>query len=396
MLVQAGDSFAGRVAMQLGAQRWRRRARCAHLIIPTAGGGNIGDQAMLDALIQGANMESVVVVPDSGRFSTQDYDSNRVAVRVIRQLFGRPGPGRLWACYRLGRIIGCSRAVSVIGADIMDGGYSSRESLLRLDILAVGASRGARCAVTGFSWNGHADRRIVRALRSIAPAVRLVARDPHSVTRLNEDGINVVRGSDLAFTLGSESDEAHFDDWRSQTSADYVVLNVSGLLASPHLLAEAQLVLDGLLSRKLRVVVLPHVIRGGDDDLSASIKMLADRRDDSTQVYLVDRLLTPAQVRGVVGGAQLVISGRMHLAILALTTNTEPVVFSSQGKVSGLLQLFDIEHNLVEPKTFSAAALLDRVEEIRAVPTKVGVHLPTVQALARKNFGHLVERGAHA
>ena len=63
----------------------------------------------------------------------------------------------------------------------------------------------------------------------------------------------------------------------------------------------------------------------------------------------VDVQLSPAEVRGLAAGAQVVITGRMHLAIMSMSSGVPAITFSTHGKVSGLMRLFGVDELCVEP-----------------------------------------------
>jgi polysaccharide pyruvyl transferase WcaK-like protein len=106
-------------------------------------------------------------------------------------------------------------------------------------------------------------------------------------------------------------------------------------------------------------------------------------------VVLVTRVLEPAEVRGLAAGAALVLTGRMHLAILALTQGTPVVVLRTRGKVEGLARMFGLEPYTLDPvpgvggEVGGALAALLVDTTLRA---RIGERLPSVRALAQRPF----------
>ncbi|MBM4497031.1 hypothetical protein GS426_20150 [Rhodococcus hoagii] len=55
---------------------------------------------------------------------------------------------------------------------------------------------------------------------------------------------------------------------------------------------------------------------------------------------------------------------RMHLGILALSAGIAPVIFSTQGKVEGVMKLFGLRELVVEPGPEMGAAVVAAVNLI--------------------------------
>src|SRR5215203_4033620 len=90
---------------------------------------------------------------------------------------------------------------SVIGADVMDGGYGFRSSTNRANLARRMAEIGVDCRILGFSWNASPDPRALSAVRrAAASGVATILRDPRSAGRAQSDGIEPVdEAADLVF-----------------------------------------------------------------------------------------------------------------------------------------------------------------------------------------------------
>ena len=156
------------------------------------------------------------------------------------------------------------------------------------------------------------------------------------------------------------------------------------------------MIITALLDAGLRVVLLPHVVRHSGDD-AAACRAVFDRfsaeagRDG--RVVLVNRLLTPAEVRGLCAGASIVLTGRMHLAVQAMYHRVPAVALSTQGKVSGMMRLFGTQELCVEPGIGLAERMVPVVLAVLARPdeyhARLAAQLPEVQRLAALNFALL-------
>ncbi|QPG69702.1 polysaccharide pyruvyl transferase family protein [Mycolicibacterium mucogenicum] len=367
-----------------------------HLLIPTVGKGNIGDQAMLEAFLANTTWSVTVVVEHNDGHAVPVSAAERVRKVVMPELFTTRPWVRSRIRPRLASLIASHATLSVIGADVMDGGYGSVQSIIRFGMLCMGNEVGTPNRALGFSWNGAPPREVKRALGLSQPRSLLCLRDPHSLARIRMAGdYNVIPTADMVFTLNTMEPYDRIRSWRSaQGDRALVIINVSGILARNGVdSSEYVEVIRHLLRRGCSVVLLPHVIRAGDDDLTAC-GAVAAQLDASAHVHLVRDLLSPAQVAWLAAQATAILTGRMHLSILSLNHGVPSAVLSTQGKVSGLMELFDIPELTIEPQAgFAAQALsvLDRILDDPKIRLRVSSALPRVRELADKNFAGLEE-----
>jgi polysaccharide pyruvyl transferase WcaK-like protein len=110
-------------------------------------------------------------------------------------------------------------------------------------------------------------------------------------------------------------------------------------------------------------------------------------------VILVNRLLTPAEVRGLCAGAEIVLTGRMHLAVQAMFHEVPAVALSTQGKVAGMMRLFDTQELCIEPGAGLARRMIPVALSVLAdrerYRDRLAARLPEVRRLAALNFSGL-------
>jgi polysaccharide pyruvyl transferase WcaK-like protein len=367
-----------------------------HLLVPTVGKGNIGDQAMFEAFLQNTTWPVTVLVGHGDGHEVPVHSLDRVRKVVIPQLFST----RPWIRHsirrRLTDLIASHATLSVIGADIMDGGYGSAESTIRVGMLCIGNEVGTPSRVLGFSWNGAPSWAVHRTLGLSQPNSLLCVRDPHSLARLRAEGtFNIIQTADTVFTLRSVEPYEQIRPWlAAEAGRTLVIVNVSGILARNGVSASEYVgIIRHLVARECSVALLPHVIRAGDDDL-ASCRAVTAELGHSTHVHLVEDLLSPGQIAWLAAQASAVLTGRMHLSILALSQRVPPAVLSTQGKVSGLMELFEIPELALEPDrgfARSAIAALDLILDDPTIRLRVERSLPQVRKLAVQNFSGLEE-----
>jgi polysaccharide pyruvyl transferase WcaK-like protein len=187
--------------------------------------------------------------------------------------------------------------------------------------------------------------------------------------------------SDMVFTASRRESSAE----RVSLSDDpYIILNASGLIPFAPLAADYGALFEWAHAHDLRVVVLPHVRRAGADDGPVCEAMF--REFGSSQDLLVDRTLSPDEVRALACDAQFVVTGRMHLAVMALSCGVPAATLATVGKVEGLYELFELPRLAVSPKPGFSAAVIGALCESHDLRTKVGDHVRRVVSLARRNF----------
>ena len=358
-----------------------------HVLLAPAGGGNIGDQALVEAFIENADGRITVV----SRRAT-DYllpDGPRVRLLPLFSLVYGDLVGHVRDVRVLARTLRTATSFSVVGADVMDGGYGFRASTNRANLARRVAQIGIDSRILGFSWNAAPHPSALAAVRSAARSgVDTIIRDPRSAERARADGIApVVDGADIVF-LARSVDDASAAEWADSVASPLALVNFSGLVPAG---AGLQPYVDVVLALRARghgVLLVPHVSRPGADDLPLC-RAVADRFADDHDVVLVDRLLTPAAIRGLAGRARVTVTGRMHLAVMSLMHGTPAVTVATQGKVEGLMELVGTPGLCVAASDVTgslarvAAETADAADELSA---RISSRLPSVRALAARNL----------
>lgn len=409
-LTLAGRGTAGRGT---AGRRAVSAARPVDLLVTTVGNGNIGDQAMfeaalgklgkLDKLGTTPGGRIIAVVPSADAFTVPPAYADQVTLVELPALTDGNLLTAGLARRRLTSYFPTARSLTVIGADVMDGGYQGREAALRLLALELGARAGLDCRVLGFSWSAHPDPYVLQRFRDLDQDVQLFARDAVSRERMGGAGIGGVGlAADIVFTHRIDPVSTPFGDWARSQQDDarrVAVVNVSGLVlkrlsrsgGALTYLDEMAETVRRLIARDWSVVLVPHVVRAGDDDLDAC-RQVHDRLQDAATapfVTLADRLLSPAEVLGIVTHADVVVSARMHLGILTLSSGRPCVLFDTQGKVEGLMREFGLSDCVLAPAETTADRLVAMVDTARAVARDTDAlptGLATMTAKAELNF----------
>ena len=369
--------------------------------------GSKGDEAMLQACVG----ELSSMAPERA-FAI--LVGTPEAAQVARQNGWQPLP--LWKLQLRELLSALQRfqpdAFLMLGADIMDGFYSPLYAARRLVIADLLARRGIRTSVLGFSFNRRPARQLIGLFDAVGSAVTLNIRDAASLARFSAQSRAPARlVADVAFLLrpdSASSSVVEVRQWAARQRAQgrrVIGFNVHPMLFSgaadasavPRLIENSASVLAQLLARAaISLVLIPHDYRGklGDDEclrpLNSALRSLyADR------VIYPNQPLSAAELKGLVGELDGVVTGRMHLAIAALGMGVPAAGIAYQDKFQGLFQHFGFSERMVlqaadalrpEPLT---AALNDFLEELPQLRRQVGAKLEGVRSAARQNLAGL-------
>lgn len=330
-----------------------------HVLIAPPGAGNIGDQAMVEAYVAAVrDLPTIVITRYVDDIVLPADLAEKAQIIALPSLLHGAGAEHRRDIRRVGALLAEAATLSIVGADIMDGVYSLRSSVRRSSIAAGAAAAGIDTTVLGFSWNAAAPGAAWRALKAAgASGARLLTRDPASSSRLRDAGVRgIVDTADIVFTDDRRDDAVAAEILRG-VAGPFALVNVSGLIArSVDQVPEYAALLRELRRRGLFVVLVPHVLRSTADDLAAC-RAVADAASGDG-VVLIERALAPSTIRALARRAELTVTGRMHLAIMSLAQGVPAITLATQGKVEGLMRLFEWPELCVTPRTGMAQELI--------------------------------------
>lgn len=353
------------------------------VLIAAPGGGNIGDQALLEAVLETTDAPFSVVVRNATDVQIPATFAERVELVVLPDLLYGEGDARIRDLDRLSALLTDAGGLWVIGADIMDGRYALRASVRRATLAQAAAERGLDARILGFSWSG-APR--VAARRAVVAATRAGAvpylRDPLSARRAITDGFaGPVEVADIVFAATARQAPPLVKPTRP-----YAIVNASGLVARKvDQTRELVQVVRRLGDEGLEVVILPHVSVPSSDDFVPCRALQA--ASAGTRVRLVETILEPAQVRALARDAECVVTGRMHLAVMAMSQGVPAITLATQGKVEGLMELLGTPELCVEPRAGCGTEILAALDVVlpddSATRAALARNVPDVIELAR-------------
>lgn len=381
--------FVHRMLM-LGSWPWFRvtrippETRSGIVIVCPPGGGNIGDQALVESAAWNVDEPVTLIVRAESNIEIPRWLAARGIVKIAlpRLLYGMTF-AHLMDVVRFIAIARRSTSVMIIGADIMDGRYSAMASLNRWSLALLARSSGANTSVLGFSWNSSPHASCETGLLKADESISLWLRDPVSHRRVKALGAkNAKQCSDIVFAHPARELPLEFRKLpdsilkETQKYGGYAIVNASGYIGTDdHVISEYQSIVQMFADAGLGVVFLPHVMRGASD--LECLRRLNDLCEGRS--VLVDHLLSPAQVGELATGARLVVTGRMHLAVLSSLARTSVLTLATQGKVDGLYELLERPDWVLDSQTDFSGQVGQAMTEVIATDFK----FPRVEALQK-------------
>ncbi|MCJ0902134.1 polysaccharide pyruvyl transferase family protein [Rhodococcus sp. ARC_M6] len=365
------------------------------LVIAAPGRGNIGDQALLEAALDNSTGSVLVLVKDNEDFTLPPRYRDRVTVAESRHLLYGDPVRRAVDYLRFLAHARSAKKVWLIGADTMDGAYNALASVTRYSAVYGAAAMGAQTRVLGFSWNDHATASAAWWARRCTSTVELWARDPVSLERLASDGAVGVRlCADIVFardcTVAADSEASVWIESQREGGRNVAVVNCSGLIGSDATkLAQYRYLVDWLEANSWSIVFVPHVIRPGNDDLALIREVV---HGSGEHRLVIERLLSPDAIFSLVSQVDVVVTGRMHLAVLSVLSGIIPITLATQGKVEGLYRMLACENLCIEPNADFGTKITDIWDEMLAVNQTFDRESPLlndVRNLAKLGLGQL-------
>ncbi len=402
------QQMLGAAARFLAALRPPYGRRKTFLIVSSDDTGSVGDQAMTESI------RSVV----ADRYGYDVALMHPAAISAPVELLGlvrhlskpevQEPASRLAKAWRRGVFqMAPPNRFGFLGADVIDGHYSEHKVMQILTLLDFLMKSGAKGRIFGASVSEARSANVMKRLGQL-PDLTFNARDPLSFARFEKAaGRKPVLVADLAFNLTpkitspmGEAAEAWVNE---QKAAGRFVLgaNINGYTVGQIEGDGPQAYVD-LLSAwlsadpKRSILMLPHDGRpfptGDIEPCEACYDVLAPQFPG--RVEMLRPPLKAWELKQLAGMVDVVMTGRMHLAIASLGMGTPPLCVAYLNKFEGLFQLFGIEGLVVNPDTVANTdAMLAKLEELVArreeLEAAIEAKLPDVMALSLKNFDGL-------
>ncbi len=371
------------------------------IILPPAGPGSSGDQAMVWAAAQKLQKNGISRI-GVVRYSADDFWGG--AEDVFSFSVNWPKKNLIdwiFLAIQLRR----SSHFFVLGADVLDGKYGYIKPWRMLLVADLARTLGVDSRICGFSLNEQPAVAMKRAFADLHPRVRCYLRDPVSAERFYQiTGRRGHRVADLAFLLepAQKDSIAELANWIHawKESGQFVLgVNLNYLPFSDQYCngqykgREQEITqtvaqnMESLLRSQpnLAAVFVPHDNRGRwSDEWFVNEVFSALSEDVQGRCIIVRKVLQANEIKSIAGMLDGAITGRMHFLIALLGSGVPALGVTYQGKFQGLYQLFHLDgltitpDDLLSPKLFSDA-LEHFLNDIENLKLAVAEHLLSVK-----------------
>ena len=291
----------------------------------------------------------------------------------------------------------------VIGADVLDGGYGIDGSLALLKLTFLANKLGLETFILGFSFVNRNYNVINSWLRKVSKNTPLFVRDPISFERLQSFiSDNLILSADISYNIKP-------NDYNTPKMTNDFVAHLLKIKENGDILLAINLVgwninnidsfLDNFVKEILQlektnlcIVLIPHDLReaytGSDNKILAQLHSKL-KKYTSLNVKSADFIKTGIEAKKIVGVCDVLISGRMHLAIAALSQNIPVLSFVYQGKFEGLYQMYNLssDYLLDINEVGNLSKLLNEILEQRTIlKSNIEIRNLDIMKKSKKNF----------
>ncbi|MAI37317.1 polysaccharide pyruvyl transferase family protein [Alteromonas sp.] len=365
-------------------------------MISPAPPGSLGDEALISgfsALIKskGKRFQEILVYPNTIPCE------NEIATDSVLNFINDGRKSNLTLAIKLLKY----EHLYIIGADTLDGGYSPAKNLAWVNIANLASELGVAVSFISFSFSNEPNSSVLDALSKSNSNIKFCARDPASKNRFEQLTSKPAKQvADLAFSMVPVYDKEHvkkFRDWlESEKKAGKIIigLNINTL---PLDIPIHQIVSNfyGAIKKTLNnyenvtFALLPHDFRENQSD-EAVLAQLASKLNEPDRIRLFRGPFHASEVKAVVSGIDMLISGRMHLAIAALSQGVPVFCFTYKDKFEGLMAIFGLDNTLFDKSLISSeetilSTLESAISNYAIQSAIIKEKLPSVKKLSALN-----------
>ena len=397
--IKSFDPFIIKASLKIAKKKLPNKPTNAALIIPPTNPGSVGDAAMIEASIQYLRKKGIERVDV---LCEHEWNINENIDRKISSdlYFFRDSTIRYALIIQK---LPYYDEAYLIGADVIDGSYNPISVRGRVSILQHMSDLGKKAFLLGSSFSKTPNSEITKLLKNLPSDVILSARDPVSRERMETVLERPVRQTaDLAFLVKptpNHPDAANILTWINKCNGvgrKVLALNANylHLKKCETLVDNVSFILQGLIEKGYSIVLVPHDVRFRNQDeivLKEAVQKLPVSMREQT-VFLPPH--SPGAIKAVLAQVNMIVTGRMHAAILAMGTGTPAFCFAYQDKFEGLFSLFDLQEFVLlsSPEELGKNTMvvlnniLDAAENHDMYRSKIKNRLLEVIKLAESNF----------
>jgi len=348
-------------------------------VLPAAGPGSLGDEAMLRGMKGFFDKQGVKIYP-IGLFEDQHWPFLSETIGIV------PNEINDWRAFLL-KLFRFD-VLYINGADMMDAGYGIKAVEKRLILAYIASELGMKVVITGFSFSDKAPKVLAKLYSVLGNNVKFCVRDPFSAKRFSDlTGKRAEQVADLAFMMQAKrsnfKNENVFDWCERSRKANK---NIVGINICAHTISEdrksitpdsIELFLsiyeEGLVkflseNESTSLVFIPHDLRGLFNDLNLSLILKARlvNKFGAERVDVLELECSADEIKAMVSKLDYVFSGRMHLAIAAIGATTPVACVTYQGKFEGLYDFVGLKKSLlIQNNKFNAESLYKVIYDLK-------------------------------
>jgi polysaccharide pyruvyl transferase WcaK-like protein len=290
----------------------------------------------------------------------------------------------------------------------MDGKYGAALVCRMVDYCNHAARLGVPTSITGFSFNSDPRRPAIYSLARLLREVRVNVREKPSLERFTSlTGTTATLCADVAFLMQPANDSGTgIEQWIHEVRKGGlcpVGVNINAHAFSKLIADRGEEALINDIARELAAaaencnlayLLIPHDTKpmAGDIRLLSSLEQALNRAGGRAvrSVSLTD----PARIKHVVGLLDLVITGRMHLAIAAIGMVTPVLCITYQDKFEGLFEHLGLPPEcMIRPdectKDDLSKSIFNAMKSAVLMRAKINSILPVVVQLSKLNTGEM-------
>ena len=366
---------------------------------PVSPSSSMGDIAMLAGLMQALKLQhpgatftllgsdaQIIKIPEVGE------------VKVVPAWQGRKGT------IAFAQLLKQHTALFGIGADVMDGKYGAALVCRLASYCNHAAEQGLPVTIVGFSFNGAPRRPSIYALSHLNPKICINVRDQLSLNRFNTIvGKPANLCTDVAFLMPPSTEEDPISDYwiKAVRASGFKPIGVNiNAHALAHVISEigiesvinkiARELATTAAAGKLAYILIAHDIKPQAGDI-LMLKLLEKCLNKLNVTYVINITpINPAQIKRICGYLDLVITGRMHLAIAALGMGTPTLCITYQDKFEGLYKHFNLPETgiLISNKCITnelSILILNQISQLQELKYTISITQKKIIQLALIN-----------
>ncbi|MBH0008131.1 polysaccharide pyruvyl transferase family protein [Salinibacterium sp. SWN1162] len=315
-------------------------------------------------------MNKSVVFWAPGSVDEWPVDSQMGPVKSVDSLrFGKTGLLR-----KRGQMQFAGADLYAIGADTISGDYLHGYLALQVAALSQSARAGNRAALVNFSITPAPSRVALRLLRSLPREVELWARD-----ELSQERAQRLLGREVGVAPDIGALAPKISSRRTKDAVDamgpYICLSPNAHFQTLGWYSRDELIdfwsrVAAEFLADYEVLLLPHDLRARPGDVELCGEIAAAVGVQSGRSLTVFTPESAGEAKAVLGGAEGVVSGRMHACVGALASGVPTVGLEYLGKFSGqftwfgpLGRVFPLEQSVEVEQTTAALRELIAVRQ---------------------------------